>query len=650
MSRTSATARTLGRYALPVCELAIGAWLAAASRWLTGSGASASGVLDDAAFALLLAALETALIRRARTLLRKLAAGLPLAGASLFLLANQMHFAFFETNLGIVSFEIGDQVVAARSSVWELLGFWNAAALLLLPVSAQALVIRRFAGRSEVAISGALAFGGLLTAGIAGLLRHPVFIFPDHNPALSLVREAAERLYETAVGGPSVELERTAATLFNRDGYRSYEFAGTPETPLYQRAIDPTRELDAPRNVVLILMESVRAFEMVGASRQLGVTPVLNALERESLVFPNFYYNGMRTVDAEFSLLCSALPLVNAAPVYVSRPNLEIRCLPEILRELGYGTHWISAYDADYGGKRRFLQSHGVNHVHDATRMDPRRAKHPDVGWGMGDLDMFEQAIEKMSRFREPFFAEIMTLSNHHPFDHDYGIEFPEAFGRVPGTEHYRNYLKGVHYTDHAIGRFLESARGKPWFSRTLFVILGDHSVRAYPERADGASYGPVLETEIYFRGRLILYAPGWIEPGVNDRLGSQIDVAPTLLDLLDIRADQSFLGVSLLAGIPNSRRFALTNIGHVWNMRVGDQYCYSVGYSCFHGVFPRCAPGTRPTFAGHTCFETPEDLISVENTFGARPLEAGERERILDRAKRILEVNRTLVLEDRFR
>jgi phosphoglycerol transferase MdoB-like AlkP superfamily enzyme len=350
------------------------------------------------------------------------------------------------------------------------------------------------------------------------------------------------------------------------------------------------------------------------------------------------------------------LPVVNEAPVYIRHPDLDIRCLPEILRERGYSRHWISAYRSSYANKERFLKGHGVERVHDAQSMNPRRARHPKVGWGMGDVDMFEQALEKIGRFREPFFVEIMTLSNHHPFDHDYDIDFPEALGAVPGDSHYRNYLRGMHYTDRAVGGFIEAAREMPWFSRTLFVIVGDHAVRAYPPARTGDSLGPVLETEVYFRERLILYGPGWLAPAIHPAVGSQIDVAPTLLELLDIRADNSFMGVSLFADLPADRRFALMNIGHVWNMRIGDHYCYSVGYSCFERVFPRCPEGVVPSSEGHTCFAATGDLLLHPDLAGVgdpnpfTSLDALERFRILDRAERIMELNRVLIEHDRFR
>ena len=268
----------------------------------------------------------------------------------------------------------------------------------------------------------------------------------------------------------------------------------------------------------------------------------------------------------------------------------------------------------------------------------------------MGDVDMFEQALEKMDAFQQPFFAEIMTLSNHHPFDHDYDIDFPESLASVPGDEHYRSYLRGMYYTDHAVGGFIEAARNRPWFENTIFVVLGDHAVRAFPEGPGGDRLGTVVETEIYFRGRLLLFGPAWLEPARAEVVGSQIDVAPTLLDLLGIRTPNAFLGVSLLADLEASRRYALMNIGHVFNIRSGDQYCYSVGYSCFDGVFPHCEEGVRPTSVGHTCFALDGDLLDAGASKGRRILEPPERARTLDRANRIMDLNRRLIDEDRFR
>ena len=641
--------------AYPLSQLAIAAGLVTGSRILTRVRPDLSGVLDDTSLVVLFAAAQVLLARwTRRSGLRVTVAVLGTVTLSIAVFSNQIFFSFFHTNLSVASLQLVGIAVDASSSIPALLSPANVVGLLGVPILAQLWVAPRWARPTAAAGSSgwALFFTGLLLAGLSSGLREPVFLFSQHNPTLGLVRDVFARTL-VALGASdddTLEGQQDVLALLNREGYPGYEPAGGAEHPLLQRPLAGGETAPARRpNVILILMESMRGYEMQGAFRELPVTPVLNGLEQDGVVFPNFYANGMTTVGAEFSILCSALPVVNEAPVYVRNFDLDVRCLPEILKAQGYETHWISAYRASYANKRKFLKRHGVDRIHDDESLDKVRTRHPDVGWGMGDVDMFEQAVSKIDGFGEPFFAEVMTLSNHHPFDHDYDLAFPASLDRVEGNDHYRAYLKGMYYTDHAIGGFLASARGRPWFDRTLFVILGDHAVRAYPDRSDGGALGPVLETEIYFRGSLLLYAPSWLEPARLEVLGSQIDVAPTILDLLNIRSENSFLGVSLLAAVAPDRRFALMNIGHVFNIRSGNQYCYSVGYSCFESVFPRCPRGVVPSSAGHTCFGLEGDLLEAGEAT-PRGLDALERARTLDRATRIMELNRRLIDQGRFR
>jgi phosphoglycerol transferase MdoB-like AlkP superfamily enzyme len=640
----------------PMTQVGIGVWLVGASRVLTGTAASPSGMLDDASLVAFLAALQCALVRGAkgRATPSRLSV-LPVASLALLLFVNQLYFSFFRTNLSLASMRLAGIAFDAASSIVDLANVANVTGLLIVPIAFHLAALRALrAGLSGRPTSAAIALacGGVALAVLAGTTRHAVFISADHNPAMSLLRQGVASIRNGPPGSDEDRLEQLsgeALSLLNREAYVGYEFAGSPDHPLLQRSVaEPTAT--APQlNVLVIVMESMRGLEMQGDFRKLPVTPELNALEKRAVVFPNFYYNGMTTVDGEFAILCSALPPVNAMPVYLRDQRLHIRCLPKILHEHGYSTHWISAYPATYAHKRRFLQRHGVNQIHDLQTMDSNRTRHPQVGWGMGDVDMFDQAIEKIDRFREPFFAEIMTLSNHHPFDHDYDLDFPEAFEAVRGTQHYRDYLKGTYYTDHAVGHFLEAAAARPWFGRTLFVILGDHGVRTYPQPERGITFGPVLETEIYFRGRLILYAPELLEAATHQALGGQIDVAPTILDILGLRADNTFLGASLLADLPPHRRFALMTVGHTWNARVANHYCYSTDYSCFKSVFPRCPKGVDPTFEPHTCFENATDLFATPAEPSHRALDPLERFRLLDRAERIIDLNRLLLDLDRF-
>lgn len=88
-------------------------------------------------------------------------------------------------------------------------------------------------------------------------------------------------------------------------------------------------------------------------------------------------------------------------------------------------------------------------------------------------------------------------------------------------------------YTDYAIGRFLDKAKNKPWFADTLFVIVADHCASAA-----GKTKLPVAGYHI----PMIMYAPQLLKPGKYTDLVSQIDIAPTLLDVLGVEGDSHFL------------------------------------------------------------------------------------------------------------
>lgn len=121
-----------------------------------------------------------------------------------------------------------------------------------------------------------------------------------------------------------------------------------------------------------------------------------------------------------------------------------------------------------------------------------------------------------------------MTTSNHRPFTYPEGrIDIAPPGGREGG----------VKYTDYAIGRFIREARTKPWFADTLFILTADHCASVA-----GKSRLPVGS----YRIPLILYGPGIVPPGVNARLASQIDLPPTILDLLGRNGDDHFFGQGL--------------------------------------------------------------------------------------------------------
>ena len=148
--------------------------------------------------------------------------------------------------------------------------------------------------------------------------------------------------------------------------------------------------------------------------------------------------------------------------------------------------------------------------------------------WGVADEALFANALrllDDVSTDQKRFFVHIMTTSNHRPYTYPEGrIDIPSPGGRDGA----------VKYTDFAIGQFLDRARQTRWFDDTLFVIVADHCAAVA-----GKAELPVAKYHI----PLIFYGPRLVRPGRVSRLISQIDIPPTLLDVLGVEGDDHFFG-----------------------------------------------------------------------------------------------------------
>jgi phosphoglycerol transferase MdoB-like AlkP superfamily enzyme len=162
--------------------------------------------------------------------------------------------------------------------------------------------------------------------------------------------------------------------------------------------------------------------------------------------------------------------------------------------------------------------------------------------WGVCDGDLFARALKEGDKSAEaghPFFSLVMTTSNHRPYTYPDVVPIPPGTGRDGA----------VQYTDFAIGEFIEDAKKHDWFDNTIFVVVGDHCASSAGKRDITVSKHHIP---------LLLYAPSIIEPGVNDRISSQIDFAPTILGMLDFDYTARFFGHDL-AG-PGADRAAIGN------------------------------------------------------------------------------------------
>lgn len=292
---------------------------------------------------------------------------------------------------------------------------------------------------------------------------------------------------------------------------------------------------------VIVLLEESLGSEFIGAlGDPRGLTPNLDRIAEESLLFTHMYATGARTVRGMEAVTASFPPLPPES--LVKRPHNEhLFNWSTVMAQNGYSPTFVYGGFGSFDNMNHFFANNGYR-VIDRTDMDT--PKFANI-WGVSDEDLFRNALrvfDEQAARGERIFSVIMTTSNHKPFT------FPAGVPGVPESGGGRQ--AGVRYADYAIGRFFDQLRTKPFANDTLVVIVADHGARVY-----GRESIPMKSYEIPF----LVYAPGHVPPGRIDALASQLDVAPTVLGLLNISYDSMFFGRDILQ-TPDEQRFVVLN------------------------------------------------------------------------------------------
>jgi phosphoglycerol transferase MdoB-like AlkP superfamily enzyme len=294
-----------------------------------------------------------------------------------------------------------------------------------------------------------------------------------------------------------------------------------------------------PRNVVLISVESLSASFVGAYGSDRGLTPRMDELARDGMKFEQVFATGTRTVRGLEALSLGTPPVPGQA--IVRRPNNDhLATVGEMLEHQGFSTFFF------YGGYGYFDNMNayfGANDYRIVDRTDfPKETVMFENVWGVADEALFDNVIrtfDAKAATDKPFFAHVMTTTNHRPYTYPDGrIDIPSPGGRDGG----------VKYTDYAIGKFIRDAKTKPWFKDTLFVIVADHCASVA-----GKSKLPVDMYHI----PLIFYAPELLKPATYAPVVSQVDIAPTLLEILGKNGDDHFFGRPFFEqGAPPQRAF----------------------------------------------------------------------------------------------
>ncbi len=300
-------------------------------------------------------------------------------------------------------------------------------------------------------------------------------------------------------------------------------------------------------NIILVTIESFSAKYMGSNGDPRNLTPNLDVLRKQSLYFNNFYATGTRTDRGLEAITLSIPPTPGRSIVKRIGRESGYASLGQQLAAVGYDAVYVYGGRGYFDNMNAFFSGNGYRIV-DQSSVDESEISFKNA-WGMADEDLYRQAIKLADAdhaTQKPFFLQLMTTSNHRPYTYPEGrIDIPSGDGREGA----------VKYTDYAIDQFLQQARKKPWFDNTLFIFVADHTAGSA-----GKEDLPVANYQI----PLWIYAPKMIEPAENPTLASQIDLAPTLLGLLNLSYTSTFFGRDLLREESLAPRVLIGNYQHL--------------------------------------------------------------------------------------
>ncbi len=323
-----------------------------------------------------------------------------------------------------------------------------------------------------------------------------------------------------------------------------------PERPYLRVPTTPPPAPEAPWNVIYLQLETLRGLEMGALNPGSGrsATPFLDRLasQADAALWTRASSFGMPSINGLFASHCSITP--SARRYITSYTNVGFLCLPPLLRARGYRAEMYNGGDTDWDNSSPFL-----NRWYDRLRRFPEA--------GGRDRTIFRAAaadISRLGRSGQPFFATIVSVSNHSPF------RSREPALDIAGHDRPDQRIRNTsHYTDDVVREFVESISGEPWFARTLIVIAGDHGFNA------GEHGLPAGRQDLYRESiwvpLIIVGAHLRLPAGRHDAPASLLDIAPTLADLLGIRIANPWQGHSLLAVRPGEGSGFAVRDAMVW-------------------------------------------------------------------------------------
>ena len=328
-------------------------------------------------------------------------------------------------------------------------------------------------------------------------------------------------------------------TMGKNKGFKEFKFTtdayiGENIKPIKQYG----RQVKDQPNIVVIILEGMGA-EYFGVMNQhthipnyRSHTPFLDSLARQGYYFTNIFSNSIHSIEG-ISAVTAGMPTFQTAWVRSGYAQRKVASLPEIARSLGYQT--LFAHGATNGSMNFDGYTHQIGYQTYLGRTEFNDDRYYNGSWGIDDEPFLQYFAKNINQMKRPFLATVFTLSSHGPYTVPDKYKNQFNTGDIP-------MHNVTEYTDLSLLKFFNTIKKEDWYANTIFAIISDHTTDDY--------YDYYKQKIAHHRLPIILFSPNkaLIPQGSSDTLGQQIDIFPTLVDLMGYQKPFRSWGRSLLS------------------------------------------------------------------------------------------------------
>ncbi|MCK5379017.1 MAG: sulfatase-like hydrolase/transferase [Acidobacteria bacterium] len=328
---------------------------------------------------------------------------------------------------------------------------------------------------------------------------------------------------------------------------------GDPEKPFSRTQLSHFKH-ESPKNLVIFVQESLGAQFVEAVGGQPGITPNLNRLAGQGIVFTNLFSNGTRSIRGLAGLTAGNLAVPGRGVLKRNKAQQDFFTVASLLKPVGYESSFIYGGASNFDNMRSWFLGNGFDRVIEEKDFS-------DEGfhgiWGVSDEDLVEKAIQEFKVHHEngqPFVSVLFSTTNHTPF------EYPE--GRIEQISSFpeNSVENAIKFADYAIEKLIGDAQREGFFDTTIFVIVADHNVRVFGD--------DLVPVKMFHIPALIL--GGGVEPERVDALTTQPDVLATALDLMGLDLTYPIMGKSVFED--REKELALMKFHDIYALRHRDE------------------------------------------------------------------------------